>query len=114
MKNSIQNKLDKIINKNSDDLNAEISSKLNQARQKALTTQTKKSYFSALIYMPTAAIILLALYFIFPITQKATPQLQNNNDYIVIQELNKIEVIEQLELIDDLEFYQWLSSEGEV
>jgi len=113
MKNTIQQKTDKIINNKSTAISAEISSKLNQARQKATNTQSKKHFFSAFIYVPTVAVLLLAFYFIMPLSQKSSIQ-NTADDLMVISEINQIELIEQIELIDDIEFYQWLSAEDDV
>ena len=110
MKNSLQNKLDTIINENSKNLNAEISSKLHQAREKAIAQ--KKFRFPTFAIVPLAASLVLAVYFLFPLMQSKSITAQE--DLMVIQQLDSIEVIEDLEdldVLDDMEFYQWLSEE---
>lgn len=101
----------KIIQDHSESLNSEILSKLNQARQKALMPKKHKFKFLSTWLIPVAAVTAFAFYLILPVTQYQIEQTNLNGDsYAIIKEMD---VIEQFELVENLEFYQWLSTEEE-
>jgi len=109
----MDNKLLKITNKliatESQSLSSEVSSKLNQARQKALQVNAKRSTFLFSWYIPTTVMAALMVYFMLPYMQTniETEEFMDNN-FAVIAEM---EILNQYELIENLEFYQWLSQE---
>ncbi len=99
-----------IVNNKCSSVSSEVCSKLNQARQKALTESTKKPLLlSASWYLPATAVAALTFYLALPslTTIKTT-------DMVAIEEtvsIDEIELAEQIDLVEDLEFYQWLSDE---
>lgn len=99
----------------SQSLNAEISSRLNQARQIALTNDKKKSWIFNQWYIPATALTAMAVYLLVPLVQNYNnqkPEIEKVN-YVVVDDIENIEIIEQYDLIEDLEFYEWLSHEDE-
>ncbi|MBL4659342.1 MAG: hypothetical protein JKY19_03225 [Alcanivoracaceae bacterium] len=99
----------KLIEKECLSLNSEISSKLNQARQKALLTNKKRSSFLFSWYIPTTVMATLVVYFMLLHMQtNIEPEEVMDNNFAVIVEM---EILNQYELIENLEFYQWLSQE---
>lgn len=100
-----------IINKNANTLPSEISAKLNHARQKALMKSNKKSFFFTNWYLPATAVAAFVLYFMLPNIEEEAPnkqQISTQNSYSLIQDM---ELAEQYELMEDLEFYEWLSQQ---
>ena len=109
----MDNKLLKVTNELIDEkcqsLSSEISSKLNQARQKALLNNTKRSTFLFSWYIPTTVMAALMVYFMLPYMQTNIEHEEvMDNNFAVIAEM---EILNQYELIENLEFYQWLSQE---
>jgi hypothetical protein len=109
MDNKNLSKLSKeIIATQADSVNGEISSKLNQARQQALQNKAKKFSFFTSWQIPAVALAAFAVYFLLPFTQQTSEGVEDG--YIVIEQM---EMLNQYELIQDLEFYQWLSQQTE-
>ncbi len=102
-----------IINLQANELPGEVSSKLNQARQKALTKSNKKLFFFTSWYLPATAFAAIALYFMMPNIQGVDnkQQISTHNSYAIIQDM---ELAEQYELMEDLEFYEWLSQQDDL
>ena len=111
MSNKLKNTIESLINQNSNKIDAENRSKLNQARQKALQASSRKSFFSTFAFIPAAALLVLGLYFTLPQLKQSPSNIPMNDDLAVIKQLDEIEIIEQIDLIDDIEFYQWLSED---
>jgi hypothetical protein len=105
MNKNLKNKVNESIEKQSQALNAEISSKLNQARQIALRQNTKSSNIFQW-FLPLATAFALMAYLVVPAFMTRTSVIEPEIDYTIIEE---IELIEQYELVENLEFYEWLS-----
>ncbi|VAW42074.1 hypothetical protein MNBD_GAMMA01-88 [hydrothermal vent metagenome] len=112
MDNKITQTTKKVIEIECNSLSSEVSSKLNQSRQKALDGSKSKTGFFTTWYIPTTAMLVLAIYFILPFLHTNSEQqdiLSENNTIIA-----EIEMLEQLDLVENLEFYEWLSSEQNI
>ncbi|MBL4773792.1 MAG: hypothetical protein JKX98_09420 [Alcanivoracaceae bacterium] len=110
MANKIIKVTNKLIENESLLLNSEICSKLNQSRQKALLhASTEKSHFLFSWIMPATTMIVLVLYFTLPYIQSNTEPV-NEYNLVMIEEM---EILVQYELIENLEFYEWLSLDEE-
>jgi hypothetical protein len=102
----------KIIEEQSKQISSEVSSRLNQARQKALNPEKNKFNLFTSWYIPATAIAALFVYFSMPLLQDKTGQISISN--VSIAAIEDMQVIEDYELIENLEFYQWLSTEDEM
>lgn len=107
----MQNKIKQIIDEQCHSLNSEVVSKLNQARNKAIYVENRVSIFSMRWFLPIAAVLVLGIGVIFPILQKKNDGILMPEQQLVISEL---EMLEQIELVENLEFYEWLSHENDV
>jgi hypothetical protein len=110
MDNKLKKITNSIIENKSQALSGEVSSKLNQLRQRALQGSVKKNYSRFSWLLPVAAVLVMVL-MLAPFRQ---------NDYATEPEavvdlvlLEDMDVLDQFELIENLEFYQWLSLEEE-
>lgn len=108
----LKNLTNKIIEEQSKQISSEVSSRLNQARQKALYPEKEKFNIFSVWYIPAAALAALVLYIGLPLLQVQKDQSPIN--YESIAAIEDMQVIEDYELIEDLEFYQWLSTEDEM
>ena len=114
MDNKLKQKINNIITEDSHALNAEVCSKLNQARQKALAGNNKKSFFLNQWLIPVTALSALLIYLMMPLSQQTVqPNESVETNYAAVEDIQNMEIIEQFELIEDLEFYEWLSHEDE-
>lgn len=94
------------LDRQSESLDGETLSRLNSARQAAIQTADKKH--KQLLWLPAsglAAAVLLTSLFLF--RSNDIDMIQNGN----IDEIELIASSEQLELLEQLEFYQWLLKE---
>ena len=112
MDKKLKDLTNKILETQSNQMSSEVSSRLNQARQKALSSQKKKFNLFAVWHIPATALVALVLYFGLPLLQIEQDQSLINYDSIVA--IEDMQVIEQYELIENLEFYQWLSTEDDL
>ena len=109
MDNNLTNITKKVIEQQSQAISAEVSSKLNQARHKAIQAKQNKFARFTLWFMPVTAITVMAAYLLLPILQGHNDQQRIPEDnFAVIQDM---EIIEQMDLIESLEFYEWLSQD---
>jgi len=115
MDNNLTHKLKRIITENSYSLNGEVCSKLNQARQRALLGSNKKSFLLNQWLLPATALSAMLIYLLMPISEEYINQNRQVEtvNYAAIEDIKNMEIIEQFELVEDLEFYEWLSSEDE-
>jgi hypothetical protein len=115
MDNNLTNKTNKIITEHSHLLDSEVCLKLNRARQKALSSNQKKSIVFNQWFIPVTALSAMLIYLLLPLSQDF---INHNSEaekvnYAVLEDIQNMEIIEQYELIEDLEFYEWLSYEDE-
>ncbi len=126
MNNKLQDKVNKIIQLKSEQLDAQRSAQLNQARNHAIDGKSQ-TFLPKFFYVPAAASVLIGLYLFMAVFNSQSTlgsqhpkNLQNSqnsqvvstdNDLIVIEQLNTLENMDDIELLDDLEFYQWLNDE---
>ena len=115
MNKSIGDKTRHIIEEKSICLNSEISAKLNQSRHIALNKVSKKHDWIKTWYIPVAALTVMAIYLLMPLVNinGITHDLHSENYAFIVNDGIDIDVLEQLELVEDLEFYQWLKNEEE-
>jgi len=107
----MNNQITRIIETKSSSLSTELNNKLKQARHKALHNNTNKSAFFAAWSIPTAAVATLAIYFVLPLIQK-NESLNSDQESLAI--ISVMETLEQIDLIENLEFYEWLSLEENI
>ena len=112
MDKKLKNLTDKIIEEQSKHISSEVSSRLNQARQKALHPEKKKFNLFSTWYIPATSILALVLYLGLPLVQFKKDQSPLNNESIAA--IQEMQVLEEYELIENLEFYQWLNTEEEM
>jgi len=114
MNRNINEKTRHIIEQKSTDISGEISAKLNQSRHKALSQVSKKSQLFKTWYIPVAALTVMAVYILMPLININSINTDLQDDYaLIVNDEIDIEMLEQLEVVEDLEFYQWLNSEEE-
>lgn len=107
----MNHKIKQLIEEQSQSLNSEVLSKLNQARQKALGSHLKKPAFFTAWFIPTTAVAALAIYFLMPFMR-----IQDEGGITIPEQqlvISEMELIEQIDLVENLEFYEWLSLEEE-
>lgn len=107
MDNRMKQITDKLIHTQSTEISQSISDKLKQSRQLALQKTKKKWSVSSFWVMPATALAAIAAYVVFPLALTSVNTDNLNNTALITD----LEVIEQLDLAEDLEFYEWLSSE---
>jgi len=115
MDNNLTQKINTIITEQSQALSGNVSSKLNQARQKAISANKKKSFLMNQWFIPASALSALLIYLLMPLSHEfilQKPEVETQN-YAVVEDIQNLEIIEQFELVEDLEFYEWLSHEDE-
>ena len=94
------------LDQQSESLDGETLSRLNRARQAAIQQADKKR--SRLMWLPaTGLVAALLLTSLFLFRSDDIDMIQNGN----IDEIELIASSEQLELLEQLEFYQWLLEE---
>lgn len=112
-------KIQKVIQIESTQLGNDINFRLKLARQKALQSDLKKSVKKRTLwfwYIPSTAVAALALYFLLPLlTVNSKLNEPLNPEHSIVNEIINMEVdmeiLDQLELVENLEFYEWLSIE---
>ena len=110
MDNKLKQITDTIIENESQALSGEVSSKLNQLRQRALQGTQKKNYFRFSWMLPVAA-VLVTVFMLRPVVQNNyATEPEAVVDLVLLEDMD---VLDQFELIENLEFYQWLSLEEE-
>jgi len=106
--------LNKVLTKESQALDNETLYKLRKARAKALQNAASTKSIGLWWPMGAVAAMVLATFILIPLFGKLQ---QSNNKPIAIEQITlnteeiNLELLEQIELAENLEFYQWLRSE---
>jgi len=96
------------LNRGTDDLDPDTRAKLIAIRNRALHSQSEKSWFPQWAPLPAMA-LLTAVLFIFIVYAKpaSVPGLDTG-----LEDLEVLASVDQLELYEDLEFYDWLANKN--
>lgn len=104
--NSLLETSQEALNDSIDRLDAHTLSRLNQARQKALS-QEKRNAFTGISWLPAGTLAMLALAVIAGSLFLSSPNTPFNN----LEEVEFMASNEDIELMEDLEFIAWLIEE---
>ncbi|MFT6733122.1 MAG: hypothetical protein ACJAS9_001307 [Polaribacter sp.] len=97
-----------------DDLHPDIRRKLNQARTKALQTKPSNSFFSRPILKVAGVVSFITLIALVSVDINKNELSSSANNIVEIEtDFNKFQ-LEEIELLEQLEFALWMTEENEI
>jgi len=106
MNKQLKNSIDKILDENVSNLSAEVCSKLNQSRELALSQSQKRTSHRLFWALPLATSVVLSVVFITPLIKGNNKAAPSSLPIILNNEIN---LADEIDLAEDLDFYLWLA-----